>query len=221
MRYIALLTILPALWASADKKLPIEHDSNELVEVTASLLDKDQIVKELGSDMGGYYVVLRVKVRPLTEKPVRIDYDDFFLLDTNDGQRPAPSAPSEIAGSATLQVTQQGVRKGGTFGQPNGPIWGGIPGTTGTAQRLPGNGGNVGSNGDVTVNENSVKEDNSTKEDPRLQVLKQKVLPQTETDDPTSGLLLFLLDGKIKPKDLELHYKSAAGRLGMRFNVGK
>ncbi|HLJ49219.1 MAG TPA: hypothetical protein VKU01_24570 [Bryobacteraceae bacterium] len=221
MRYIALITILPALWASADKKLPIEHDSNELVEVSATLLDKEQIVKELGNDLGGYYWVVRVKVRPLTEKPVRIDYDDFFILNTNDGQRPAASAPSEIAGSATLTVTQQGVRKGGTFGSPSGPIWGGGPGSTGAPQRLPGSGGSAGSNGDVTVPENSVKEEVNNKENPLLQVLKEKTLPTKETDDTVSGLLFFLLDGKIKIKDLELHYKSPAGRLAMRFNVGK
>src|ERR1700724_1012717 len=57
---------------AADKSLPIERTSNETVEITASLLGKDQMQKELGSDLGGGIVVLRVTVRPLTEKPITV-----------------------------------------------------------------------------------------------------------------------------------------------------
>ncbi len=64
---LALLA-LPALLASADKKLPIEKTSNDFVEISGTLLDKDEIVKDFGSDLGGSVVVVRVTVRPLTDK---------------------------------------------------------------------------------------------------------------------------------------------------------
>ena len=218
MRYTIGLARLPAVWASADKKLPLEQNSNELVEISGTLLDKDQVIKELGSDPGPGIIVVRTSVRPLTEKPVRIDYDDFFLLNTNDGERSAPFAPTQIAGSGVLVVTPQGARKGGMMGERGGPIWGGIPGAGGTPRRLPGNDVSMGSGGgEGTTNDASVKTENSGKENPLLKVLKAKALPEKETADTVSGLLYFEIDGKVKPKDLELHYKSAAGRLALRF----
>ena len=51
----------------ADKKLPIEQTSNDLVDISATvILDKDQIKQELGSDLGGDIVVVRVTVRPVS-----------------------------------------------------------------------------------------------------------------------------------------------------------
>jgi hypothetical protein len=221
MRYIALLTLLPGLWAAADKKLPLEQNSNEIVEISATLLDKDEVVKELGSDFGGSVIVMRVGVRPLTEKPLRIDLDDFFLLSTKDGQRCAPFAPSQIAGAGALIVSPQGVRGGGMMGQPAGPVWGGYPGSSGQPSRLPGNGGAMGNTPTETANEVSVKPEDKTdskpKENPLLKTLKAKVLPEKETTENVSGLLYFEIEGKVKPKDLELHYKTPAGRLAMRF----
>ena len=208
-----------ALLASADKKLPIERTSNESVEIQAHLLDKDEVVKLFGSDLGGNIVVLRTTVRPLTEQPVRIDYDDFFLLDTGAGQRSAPYEPSQIAGNSVLVVTPTGNR-GGFGGQSGGPVWGGIPGTMGRPRQLPGNGGSVGSSGgEATTNEAKVETDaNKDKPNPLLDALKQQALPQKEVTDKTTGLLYFQIESKkIKPKDLELHYKTTSGRIAMRF----
>jgi hypothetical protein len=215
---LALIAV-SALLASADKKLPIERTSNELVEIAGPLLDKDEIVKAFGSDLGGTIVVVRVTVRPLTEKPVRIDYDDFFLLDTGAGQRSAPYEPSQIAGSSVLIVTPTGTRGGiGSIG--NGPVWGGIPGTMGRPRQRPGNGGGVGNTGgEATTNESKIETDaNKDKPNPLLNALKEKALPQKEVTDNTTGLLYFQIESKkIKPKDLELHYKTPSGRIAMRF----
>ncbi len=47
------LFVLAALGA-AEKKLPIEQTSNDAIEITATpLIDKDEIQKDLGSDLGG------------------------------------------------------------------------------------------------------------------------------------------------------------------------
>ena len=107
-------------FASADKKLPLEQSSNEQVEISASLiLDKEEVKRELGSELNGI-VVVRMRVRPLTDKPVKIDRDDFFLLQTYDGQRSTPYAPTQIAGNSTLVVGSQGTR-GSMSSAGNGP----------------------------------------------------------------------------------------------------
>jgi hypothetical protein len=215
--WVSVVSLSVAL--AADKKLPIETTSNELVEITANaLIDTDQIRQELGSTLSGGIIVVRVRVRPLSEKPVKIDRDDFVLLSDKDGQRSTPYAPSQIAGNSTLVVTQTGTR-GSMAGAGNGPIWGGIPGTSGRPQRMPGNGGSVGggpgAEGPLEAKvETGAKSD---KENPLLAVLKEKVLPEKEVTDPVTGLLYFQIEGKVKPKDLELYYKTPAGKLALRF----
>lgn len=201
---------------AADKTLPIERTSNETVEITASLLDKDQMQKELGSDLGGGIVVLRVTVRPLTEKAIAVSRDDFLLISDRDGQRTQPFAPSQIAGNSTLVVRSGQATAGGTMGQPSGPTWGGIPGTMGRPQRGPGNGGAVGNTAGTTAAEAKVEKGDS-KDNPLLGVLKEKILPEKEITDPLSGLLYFPIEGKVKPKDLELHYRLQGSKLSLRF----
>ena len=212
------LTLALIAFAAADKKLPIETTSNELVEITATpLIDKDQIKQELGSDLGGGIILVRVRVRPLGDKPFKIDRDDFNLLSDKDGQRSTPYSPSQIAGNSTLVVTSTGTR--GTIGnQGNGPVWGGIPGLGGRPQQMPGNGGSMGNGpGQVATEAKVAEAQKSDKPNPLLAVLKEKVLPEKQITEPISGLLYFQLEGKVKPKDLELYYKTSAGRLGLRF----
>jgi hypothetical protein len=209
MRFAISILILSvfslAAYAAADKKLPIEDSSNEYVEIQASLiLDKDQIKQVLGSDLGGSFLVVKMRVRPLTDKPWKIDRDDFLLLDGNLGQRSVPYAPSQIAGNSSLVVTQEGVHGAVGAGRPTWGIGmggGGMgSGTTSTQQAK------------VTVQESDKKEDT-----PLLKVLKEKVLPEKEITDPIEGLLYFQIDGKVKAKDLELYYKTPGGKLAMRF----
>jgi hypothetical protein len=201
---VILLVCALAAYPAADKKLPIEDSSNEYVEIQASLiLDRDQIKQELGSDLGGYFILVKMRVRPLTDKPWRIDRDDFLLLDGNLGQRSVPYAPSQIAGNSSLMVTQQGTRAG-TGARPTWGIGlggGGMgSGTTSTQEAK------------VTVQESEKKE-----ETPVLKALKEKVLPEKEITDPIEGLLYFQIDGKVKAKDLELYYKTPGGKIAMRF----
>ena len=63
---------------ASDKKLPIEQTSNDLVDITATaILDKDQIRQELGSDFGGDIVLVRVTVRPVSDKPIKGELGRF------------------------------------------------------------------------------------------------------------------------------------------------
>lgn len=205
---LVVAAIFPPLNA-AEKKLPIEETSNELIDLSANaLIDKDQIQQALGADPGPDIVVVRVTVRPVSDKPVQLSLDDFYLFSTKDGQRSEPYAPSQIAGSATLVVTPLGhnateVRKG--------PTWGGMIGGIG-------GGAGAGNSSAAPPTDSKVEVKRDEKPNPLLQALQDKVLPEKEIKDSTSGLLYFQITGKVKPKDLELHYKGPAGRLALRFH---
>ena len=202
----------------AEKKLPLERSSNELVEISATaIVEKDEIRREVGSELGGNIIIVRVQVRPVSEKPVNVSHDDFLLISGKDGQRSQPFEPSQIAGDSTLVVTSTGVRRGGIGGQGNGPIWGGIPGAGGVPRRLPGNGGAVGNTADASSSESKVETQEGGKPNPVLAVLKEKVLPEKEITESESGLLYFQIEGKVKTKDLELRYKTPGGQLALRF----
>jgi hypothetical protein len=132
------------------------------------------------------------------------------LRSDKDGQRASPFHPSQIAGSGVLVVSSTGG--GSTSAEHGGPVWGpplgGPPKRIGTGSPTIGN-----SPGGSQASSSSEK----TREDPLLSVLKEKVLAEKEITEPLSGLLYFLLEGKHKPKDLELMYKGPAGRLSLRF----
>ena len=217
LRIVIGFVFTASAFASADKKLPLEKSSNELAEISATvLIDKDQIRQELGADLPDGIVLVKMTVRTMSEKPVALSRDDFALLSTGDGQRSTPYSPSQIAGNSRLVVGSQGTR-GGMAGGGNGPVWGGIPGLGGRPQRLPGNGGGAGTVGDQAAATATVKTDGNPQESPLLKALKAKVLPEQEVTETLTGLLYFQMEGKIKAKDLELYYKTPAGKLAMRF----
>ena len=51
--------------------------------------------------------------------------------------------------------------------------------------------------------------------------LTEKVLPYKDTKTPVEGLLFFSISGKLKPKDVAVYYKGAAGKLVMEFEPVK
>ena len=59
-----------------------------------------------------------------------------------------------------------------------------------------------------------VQESRDEKENPLLAALKAKILPEKEITEPITGLLFFQITGKVKAKDLELHYKGPTGPNG-------
>jgi hypothetical protein len=62
-----------------------------------------------------------------------------------------------------------------------------------------------------------MEESRDEKDNPLLAAIRAKILPEKEISEPTSGLLFFQVVGKVKPKDLELHYKGPAGKMALRF----
>jgi hypothetical protein len=208
MKYAAFFGLSLAMFGAADKKLPIDETSNDLLDISVSApLDKDQIKQELGSDLGDDIIAIRLTARPVSDKPVQLSLDDFLLVSGKDGQRSEPFAPGQLAGSDSLAVTQNGMRKSGLGDHRPTIGFGGFGvGTSGTAAATP----------DVKV-----KETRDDKENPLLAALNAKTLPEKEITEPTSGLLFFQIVGKVKAKDLELHYKGPAGKMALRFRPEK
>ena len=208
---IVLAFILCAACQGADKKPAEGRASDDGVEITArAFTDKDEIKKMLGSDFGGSIAVVEVRLIPKAGTKITVVRDDFVLRSDKDGQRSTPFAPSQIAGRSALVVSSGG---GGamTGTQGNGPIWGG---PMDRPRRLGGDGTVFGGSEAAT---NSALQTAGKGEDPLLAVLEEKVLAEKETGVPVGGLLYFFLEGKHKPKDIELSYRRPAGKLSLRF----
>jgi hypothetical protein len=207
---LAVFAGSPLLLAS-DERYPIGRSSNDFVEISANvLLDKDEIRQAIGpdiagADLGGNVIVVRVTVRPLGDDPVKVWLDDFTLLSDKDGQRSAAFEPSQIAGAGAIIV------KNAQNGTKNTAIMGGLGGMIGMGGPSTGNGASVPS-ADVEV-----KDAKDNTDSPLLVALRQKVLPEKSATEPVTGLLFFEIDGKVKPKNLELFYKTPSGKLGLRF----
>jgi hypothetical protein len=215
---IAILSLVFAVAAFAAKPgVPAVAEDENLVVEASALLEKSEVMQALGQDAGMDVIVVQVKLRPRGETKIKVDPDDFTLLSRKDGQRSQPMAPSQIAGSGALVVIpgNSGGGGGGVLNPRRGPIWGGVPGTGTRPQRVGGD-NDGGAVSGPTQTQASVAE-GKTENTPLLDVLKEKALPQTETNEPLSGLLYFFLEGKHKLKHLELMYKSPSGRLVLDF----
>jgi len=211
MKSAVLLCLSVAMLGAADKKLPIDETSNDLLDISVSApLDKDQIKQELGSDLGDDIVAVRLTARPVSDKPVQLSLDDFLLVSSKDGQRSEPYAPGQLAGSDSLTVTPNGVSRSGLGDHSHRPTFG-----------IGGIGIGSGNSGATATPNVKVQETRDDKENPLLAALNAKILPEKEITEPTSGLLFFQLVGKVKAKDLELHYKGPTGKMALRFKPDK
>ena len=218
MKTRALLAFLSLVAgaAGADKAPPSGKASGERIEIEAVVYADKAAVRELiGAELDGIAVV-QLRVVPRGEEALAVGPDDFLLRSDRDGQRSQPFAPSQIAGNAALVVATGSSGRGGYMGQENGPIWGGAPGTGGRPRRMGGDGASAGNVSDEKV-QSSINSGDKEKENPLLAKLKQKMLPAKQGTEPISGLLYFSLEGKHKPKDLELVYRGPAGKLSIRF----
>ncbi len=222
-RTFGVCLVFCGILAAAEKKKPGPvQGGNDVVDITASVMvDKEAVTQALGRDPGLDLIIVKVKMVPKGDNKVSVWRDDFTLLSGRDGQKSQPLEPSQIAGKGSLMVTSQGVRgSGGMMGNDRGPIWGGVPGTGSRPGRMGGNGGEAGNAAATAETKTTVQPGAAANEpdNPLLQVLKEKVLPEKETNDLDSGLLYFLLDGKPpKIKDLSLIYKNSGTRVILDF----
>jgi len=212
--------VAAVLLSGADKKPPVRSMENADVEIIATpIADREAVRQALGSDLGGHYILVDVRVVPKDGQKIAVHLDDFLLRTDKDGERTTPFAPSQIAGKGALVISQGAGSGGGSMAEPVGPRYGGGPygGPLGGPPIMgPGGlgvGGGSDASGEVAAKVHSGSKD---KPNPMLEVLKQKILPEKETDAPVSGLLYFPME-KQKVKDLELIYTTPSGKLSVRF----
>ena len=211
VRPLITALLAAALVYGAEKKPQTRSTENDDLEITATVFADPEAVKQvLGADLGGHYIVAQVLVAPKDGKKITISLDDFLLRTDKDGERTTPFTPSQIAGRGAM-VVSAGAGRGGVFGEQGGPSWGGMP------LGMPGGGGIGGGGGSASgMAEATTRSGAKEKENPILGVLKEKILPQKETQVPVSGLLYFPME-KQKVKDLELLYTTPEGKLSLRF----
>jgi hypothetical protein len=205
-QFLLFASFLALLSFGGDRKQLPGQAGNDDVDLEGSvILGHDDVSSAVGGDIGEGYVVVRMKVIPKGDKPLRIGPDDFTMISRKDGQRSMALAPSEIAGKGAL-VVKRGTADGGKTGLYAGGIGGGLGSSPGTVQR------------DVIK---GTQIDDNAKANPALASLTEKVLPDKESKTPVEGLLYFSINGKLKPKDVSLQYRGAAGKLIMEFEKEK
>lgn len=203
--------VLSAVLAAAEKAPPSGRAENEKLAIGATLLaGKDAVRGELGSDLGGFFLVVRVRLTPRSGK-LAVIRDDFLLRNTSDGQKCRPYAPTQIAGRGALVVSSAGG--GAVMAEDARPLR--IPRLGGPPIRVERSPQTAGNSAAEAGTANA--EVRAGAEDPVLAVLKEKVLPEKDIEEPLSGLLYFSLEGKPKAKNLELVYEGGAGKLVLRF----
>jgi hypothetical protein len=236
-----LLALAP--FAQADKKEKPEQTgptqklvadgeaSDDKIGISAkAFLDRDSMKQAVGEYPGAGYIVVEVTVTPKGDEKISLDLDDFLLRSDKDGQHSRPLTPSQVAGNAVMVVKSVGGSQGRGMGQqnrvpygypgsyPGGYPGGGYPGG-GYPQTYPGMGSPTAGNATADTSDAaaSIEEKGKGKPNPLLDALKAKVLKDGEIDHPVTGLLYFQIDGKVKPKQLELVYRKAPPRVSVRF----
>jgi hypothetical protein len=209
VKLLLALIVFPAVFAANKSPTPTVKTGNAQVELTATLYaDKASIQQLLGSDLGGFYVVVDVRLAPKNNEKFKIFRDDFQLRTDRDGERSKPFAASQIAGRGALVVSRT-YEGGGVAAENGGPVFGGGIGGMGV--------GGIGNSGSTISNSSKIDSGAKNKENPLLAVLKEKILPEKETEEPVSGLLYFPMEPKQKIKDLELTYAGPGSKLMLRF----
>src|SRR5258708_35782340 len=206
---LALTIVSAAFAANKPSPTPTVKTGNTDVELTATLyVDKASIAQLLGSDLGGYYVVVNVRLAPKNGEQIKVFRDDFQLRTDRDGERSKPFAASQIAGRGALVVSRT-YEGGGVAAENGGPVFGGGIGGMGV--------GGIGNAGSTISNSAKIDNGAKNKESPLLAALNEKILPEKEIDQPVSGLLYFPIEPKQKIKDLELIYSGPGSKLSLRF----
>jgi hypothetical protein len=208
---VLLLALLPTF--AADKKAPLTAEmSDETLRIIGTLYnDPESVVKLLGVDPGFPMIVVDVRAINRSEEKLQLWRDDFTLLSNKDGQRSQPLTPSQLAGQGSIMVSSRGYSAGGIATNNQAPVWSDGPVGTGRPRRIGDEDTAVGGadpGGTAVETRDGAKE----KPNPLLKLFEQRVLPEGEIAEESKGLLYFLLDGKHKPKHLELIYKAKGRR---------
>src|ERR1700674_4250673 len=92
---LVLIVASAAFAAHKPSPTPTVKSGNMQVELSATLyVDKISIQQLLGSDLGGYYVVIEVRLAPKNDEKIKVYRDDFQLKLDRDGEKSKPFSPS-------------------------------------------------------------------------------------------------------------------------------
>lgn len=192
--------------------------SNRKIELAGeAVTDRKEITRLMGIDLGEGVVVVKMRVTPKAGEPMAISIDDFTLVSRKDGEKSGVHEPSMIAGSSRLIL--QGASSQASVGQSsNVPPLGG---PMGVPIGGPNNGGQAPvsgiGNSSTEGGTNEVRAMRDHEVDLRLAPMEAKFFQDAETAEPVEGLLYFLMEKNVKPKDLGLIYAGPAGRLVIDF----
>jgi len=207
MRLVALLAVfaIPSFGAShPSPRTGSGQSANGAVSIEATVYgDLDSVKNAVTDDLGGHYIVVRVRLTP-NAGTIPVQLDDFLLKTDKDGERSHAYAPTQIAGQGVLIVTQVSTGGGGGHSQAADPTYGG----------LPPSGGGFGNAASTVGAQGKMKQEE--KENPLVKTLADRMLPEKEISGPVTGLLYFPME-KQKVKDLELSYTTPMGKLTVRF----
>lgn len=216
VHFAALAGLAAALsWAYGAGKKPAEgRASNSVVEITAKVfLDRQEVRGAVGAELEDTIAVAEVRLSPRPGVKLNVVRDDFELWSGKNGGRSTPFAPTQIAGPAVLVVRNRGGGPG-VASQSGGGVWR-SPTGDGRPRRIGGEGASVGNVSGTGENTVQTGRDGGAKD--TLALLEEKVLPEKELDGPLTGLLYFHLEGRHRPKDVTLHYRTPAGKLVVQF----
>jgi len=199
-------------------------DDKVSIDATA-YLDHGEMKRVLGYDPGEGFLIVEVKFTPAAGETIRLDLDDFLLRSDRSGEKSRPLEAAQIAGTSVMVVGSQGGSQGTPTTQdrqvPYG-VPGGVPGGTNPdgsprGVPLPNQSPVAGSATADTSSATASIEERGKANTPLLTALKQKILPTGEIDKEVSGLLYFQIEGRQRPKDIELIYRKAPPRVSVRF----
>ncbi len=215
MRWMTGLLLTLVCVAGDKKPLPGRTANDNIAIEVVAHITKEEVKEAVGAELDQGFIVLDVTLTPKNGQKIRINRDDFVLFSSKDGQRSAPFAPTQIAGSAGLVLSSR-PSSGGVMAQERRVPWGGVGGMP---MGLPGSGGGIGSSTASTTEAVAITKDvdPAAKPDPLLAILESKILPEKEITEPITGQLYFLFEGKLKLKDLQLFVKAPGGRLTVPF----
>jgi len=213
LRTVIVLALCAALLPGQVKRPPGQFENDRVMIESVLHMDRAMVKQLIGHDFDGSVAVVEVTVTPRGGEALDVEREDFTLFSTKDAQKAPAYHPSQLAGQGAIVVKEQ--RGGGGLmagNNPNAPVIGGVPGTGGRPRQMGGNGGGgIGNSGSQAV-ENTIETKNDAKTNPVLATLKEKELVYGKTMKPVKGLLYFSLDGKHKPKQIELWYRGEAGK---------
>ena len=193
------------------------HFKTDDAEFGARLvLGRDEVKSLLGNDLDGDYILVQLNIRPLYNYRLVLERDDFTLRSRRDNERSRGMSPDEIAGESVLVLGRRRAGSGGVFGDSQGPVIPGNPGTDNRPRRLPLGNPSVGSG--LSASGSTEVSRSERGQTPVLERLIEMELPIQETRAPVQGYLYFQVRAKQKKKHIRLMYDGPAGEFTMRFD---